>query len=141
MTTTLTATKPDHDRNRGTLRTVTAIVGTYLGISVLTLVAIILLRNNPAVVTIAVWIRGSLVVASAALMFAFALRAATGAPRAFLRVRLISAIMLVAIVVIIALPGTFPLWLKLEQAVCGALLLVVVILVNSKRMRAHFATR
>ena len=141
MTTTLASTEPDHIRNRGTLRAVTALVGTYFGISVLTLMAIILLRDDPTIVTIAVWIRGSLVVASAALMLTFALRAATGAPRAFLRVRLIAAIMLVAIVVIIALPRTFPLWLKLEQAACGALLLVVVILVNSKRMRAHFATR
>jgi hypothetical protein len=141
MTSSLAAPKPDHVRNRSTLRAVTALVAIYLGVSVLTLLAIILLRDNPAMVTIAVWIRGTLVVASAALMFAFALRAASGAPRAFLRVRLISAIMLVAIVVIIALPGTFPLWLKLEQAVCGALLLVVVILVNTRRMRAHFAAR
>ena len=141
MTTSLATAKPLHVRNRGTLRVVTALVGSYLGISVLTLLAIILFRDNPAIVTVAVWIRGSLVVASAALMFAFAVRATGGAPRAFLRVRLISAIMLVAIVVIIALPGTFPFWLKLEQAVCGALLLVVVILVNSKRMRAHFAAR
>jgi hypothetical protein len=141
MTTSLASTKSDHVRNRGTLRAVTTLVGTYLGISVLTLIAIILLRANPAIVNTAVWIRGSLVVASAALMFVFAVRAASGAPRAFLRVRLISAIMLVAIVVIIALPGTFPLWLKLEQAVCGALLLVVVLLVNGRRMRAHFAAR
>jgi hypothetical protein len=141
MTTSLASTKSDHVRNRGTLRAVTTLVGTYLGISVLTLIAIILLRANPAIVNTAVWIRGSLVVASAALMFVFAVRAASGAPRAFLRVRLISAIMLVAIVVIIALPGTFPLWLRLEQAVCGALLLVVVLLVNGRRMRAHFAAR
>ena len=31
--------------------------------------------------------------------------------------------MLIAIAVIIALPGTFPLWMKLEQAVCGLLLI------------------
>ena len=126
-------------RNQAALRTVTALVGTYLAISALTLIAIVILRNNPAIVTTAVWIRGSIVVASAALMFVFARRAAAGAPRAFLRVRLISAIMLVAIVVIIALPGTFPLWMKLEQGVCGALLLVVVILVNGRRPRSFFA--
>lgn len=141
MTTALAPTHADHAKNRATLRAVTVLVGTYLVISVVTLIAIVIFRDNPAIVTAAVWVRGSLVVASAALMFVFALRAASGAPRAFLRVRLISAIMLVAIVVIIALPGTFPLWLKLEQSVCGALLLVVVILVNSKRMRAHFAAR
>lgn len=128
-----------HARSQAALRTVTALIGTYLGISAATLVAIILLRDNPAIVNTAVWIRGTVVVASAALMFAFARRANAGAPRAFLRVRLISAIMVVAIVVIIALPGTFPLWMKLEQAVCGALLVVVVVLVNGRRLRTYFA--
>jgi hypothetical protein len=128
-----------HARAKVALRTVTALVGSYLAISILTLVAIIVFRNNPAIVNTAVWIRGSIVVASAALMFLFAVRASGGAARAFLRVRLISAIMLVAIVVIIALPGTFPLWMKLEQALCGVLLFVVVILVNSRRLRLFFA--
>ena len=38
-----------------------------------------------------------------------------------LRLRVVTAIMAVAIVVIIALPGMFPLWFKLEQgvAVCS----------------------
>lgn len=135
----LVSTTDHHARGRAALRSVTALVGSYLGISVLTLVAIIVFRNNPAIVNIAVWIRGSIVVASATLMFVFAVRASAGAARAFLRVRLISAIMLVAIVVIIALPGTFPLWMKLEQAICGLLLLFVVILVNGRRLRAFFS--
>jgi hypothetical protein len=135
----MTTIEQHHARTRIALRTVTTLVGIYLGVSVATLVAIILLRGNPIIVNDAVWIRGSIVVASATLMFVFALRASGGAPRAFLRVRLISAIMLVAIVVIIALPGTFPVWLKLEQAVCGLLLLGVVILVNGRRLRSFFA--
>ena len=141
MTASTTATDQHHARSVAALRTVTTLVGTYLAISVLTLVAIILLRDNPAIVNTAVWIRGTIVVASAALMFLFARRARSGAARAFLRVRLISAIMLVAIVVIIALPGTFPLWMKLEQAACGLLLLVVVILVNGRRLRSFFAEK
>jgi hypothetical protein len=49
--------------------------------------------------------------------------------------------MLVAIAVIIALPGTFPLWMKIEQGVCGLLLLGVVLVVNGKHLRSAFATR
>jgi hypothetical protein len=142
----MTTTNPDlasaaasRARSQAALRAVTALIGAYLAISVLTLVAIVVLRNDPAVVSTAVWIRGSIVVASAALLFAFARRAADGASRAFLRVRLVSAIMLVAIVVIVALPGTFPLWMKVEQGVCGALLLAVVVLVNGRGVRAHFS--
>jgi hypothetical protein len=117
------------------LRTIVALVGTYLGISVLTLAAIILLRNDPSIVNAAVWIRGTIVVASAALMLSFAVRALHGSERSHLRVRIISAVMFVAIVVIICLPGTFPLWMKIEQAVCGALLLAVVIIANGKALR------
>lgn len=126
-------------RGRSILRAVTALVGGYLGLSALTLCAIILFRDNPSIVTIAVWIRGSLVAASAVVLFLAALRASGGSARAFLRVRLISAIVLIAIVVIIALPGTFPLWLKIEQAICGILLVGVVILVNGRHLRDNFA--
>jgi hypothetical protein len=47
--------------------------------------------------------------------------------RAYLRLRIVSTVMLVAIAVILAIPGDFPLWLKVEQAICGLLLLGVVI--------------
>mgnify|MGYP001085544412 CR=1 FL=1 len=47
--------------------------------------------------------------------------------------------MLVAIVAIVALPGTFPVWMKVEQSVCGALLLAVVVVANRPGVRAAFA--
>lgn len=78
-------------------------------------------------------------VASAALMTGFARHAARGVARAYLRLRLVSAIMVVAIVVIIAIPGDFPVWLKVEQGVCGLLLIGVVLVANSKHLRSRFA--
>jgi hypothetical protein len=59
---------------------------------------------------------------------------ARGSSGGYLRLRLVSAIMLVAIAAIIALPGTFPLWMKIEQGVCGLLLLGVVVIVNGKHL-------
>jgi hypothetical protein len=47
--------------------------------------------------------------------------------------------MLVAIIVIVAIPGAFPVWLRVEQAVCGLLLAGVVLLVNRAPVRALFA--
>ncbi len=129
----------DDPRTRGTFRTVRLLVGGYLTISVLTLIAIIVLRNHSGIVNAAVWIRGSIVVGSAALMTMFAARTGRGSGRAYFRLRLVSAIMVVAIVVIIALPGTFPLWMKVEQGVCGLILLGVVFLVNGKHLRSVFA--
>jgi hypothetical protein len=131
----------DHPRSQTAFHSVSLLVGCYLGLSVLTLVAIVLLRNNTAIVTPAVWIRGTIVAASALLTTSFAAQMARGSSRGYLRLRLVSAIMLVAIAVIIALPGTFPLWMKIEQGVCGLLLLGVVLLVNGKHLRSEFATR
>jgi hypothetical protein len=123
------------------MNTVRLLVRCYLGLSVLALVAIVAMRHDPAAVTPAVWIRGTIVAASALLMTTFADRSARGSARAFLRLRIVSAIVEVAIVVIVALPGAFPVWFRIEQAVCGLLLLVVVLLVNGGRLRSSFAPR
>lgn len=130
-----------HPRSQMAFRSVKALALCYLGISVLTFFAIILLRNHTAIVTPAVWIRGTIVVASALLTTSFAYRMARGRSRAYLRLRLVSAIMLVAVVVIIALPGTFPLWMKMEQGVCGLFLLGIVVIINKKHLRSTFAAR
>jgi hypothetical protein len=124
---------------RTAFRSVKLLAGAYLGVSVLTFVAIVLLRHDAGAVNAAVWTRGTIVVASALLTFLFAVRTARGSRRAYLRLRLVSAIMVVAIVVIIALPGTFPLWMKIEQGVCGLLLIGVIVIVNGRRLRASFA--
>jgi len=121
------------------MRTVRVLAGCYLGLSVLTLAAIVLLRDHASVVTPAVWVRGTIVVASALLTTAFAARAARGSGRAYLRLRIVTAVMVVAVAVIVALPGTFPLWLKIEQGVCGLLLIGMVVVINGRHVRSLFA--
>jgi hypothetical protein len=125
--------------HQAALRGAKALVLSYLTISALTLIGIVLLRNHPEIVNSAVWIRGTIVVASALLTLSFTARAARGSRRAFLRLRIVSAVMVVAIATIIALPGTFPVWMKIEQGVCGLLLLGVVALVNGRHLRSLFA--
>jgi hypothetical protein len=129
--------------SRGTtaLRTTTVLVGGYLVLSVLTLVAAVLLRNDAAIITIAVWIRGCFAAASGAVLLALAIRASRGSAPAYRRVRIISAVIVVAITVIILLPGTFPLWMKIEQGVCELLLIGVVVIVNRRNVRALFSAR
>lgn len=126
---------------RASLRNAKLLVGSYLGLSVITYVVIIVLRNHPSVVNPAVWVRATIVVATSLLMFGFVRGTARGNSRAYLRLRLASGIMVVAIAVIISLPGTFPVWLKIEQGVCGLILLGVVVVINSKQMRAAFAAK
>ena len=140
---TLTRTEEHqtHPRTQIAFRSTELLVGGYTGISVLTLVAIVVLRNHAAVVNSAVWTHGTIVAASALLLFTFTVRAAAGSRRAYLRLRIASAVMVVAIAVIIALPGTFPLWMKIEQGVCGLLLIGVVVIVNGKHMQSLFAAK
>lgn len=121
------------------LRPVLLLAGAYAALSVLTLVAIVLFRNDHAMVTDAVWVRATIVVASSLLTFAFARSAARGNRRGFLRLRIVSAVMLVAIAVIVVLPGLFPLWLRIEQVGCGLLLLGITVLAGRRGLRAHFA--
>ncbi|WP_438295321.1 hypothetical protein [Streptomyces sp. HUAS TT7] len=131
----------DHPRSLAAFRTTKLLVGGYLGISVLALVAIVILRNDSADVNSAVWVRGTIVVASALVTYRCAIRAARGSRPAYRRLRVITGAMVVAIAAIIALPGTFPVWMKAEQAVCGVLLTAVAALVNGKYLRSLFAAK
>ena len=138
---TQSAADINHPRAVKAFRRIKLLVGGYVGISALTLVAIVLLRNHASEVNSAVWTHGIIVVASALATFSFAVLAARGARRAYLRLRIISVVMVVAIAVIIAVPGAFPLWMKIEQGVCGLFLIGVAVLVNGAHLRSLFATR
>lgn len=130
----------NHLRTLAALRNVKLLVGGYLVISLLTLAAIILLHNTIAgMAPVSVWVRGIIVVVHAGVTLGFTARMARGSRAGFILLRITSAGMLVAIAVILAIPGDFPLWFKVEQGVCGALLLGVVMLLFGKRMRSVFA--
>ncbi|GAB2584669.1 hypothetical protein GCM10027269_45280 [Kribbella endophytica] len=116
----------------GDLRRVQGLVGVYAALSLLTLAVIVGLRGTSAV-TDAVWVRGTVVAVTSVVMFRFARSAARGSARGLLRLRVMAAAMLVAIVVILAIPGDFPGWLKVEQGVCGVLLLGVVVMAFRKK--------
>ncbi|WP_236792665.1 hypothetical protein [Amycolatopsis sp. GM8] len=130
-------------RHPGTVRTfrnLRLLVTGYLTIGVLALIAIVLLRDDAAAVNSAVWTRAIIVVITAVLLLLFAGRAARGSRGAYWRLRIVSIVTPVAIAVIIALPGTFPLWMKIEQGVCGVVMVGVAVLANSRELRELFAT-
>lgn len=135
------AADTDNPETRAAFGRVKLLVGLYATISALAVVAIVLLRHHAADVNSAVWTHGVIVLASALLTLSVTSRAARGARRAFLRLRIISTVLVVAIAVILALPGSFPLWMKAEQGVCGLLMLGVVVLVNGRQLRSSFAGR
>jgi hypothetical protein len=144
MTTQRTSTPSaavDHPRTAVAFRRIKLLAGGYLGISALAVVAIVLLRHHPAEVTSAVWTHGILVAASALVAFGLAVRAARGSRGAYRRLRIMSVALVVAIAVIIALPGSFPLWMKAEQGVAGLFMIGVAVLVNRSHLRSLFAAK
>lgn len=123
------------------LHTVVKLLAAFLVISVSTVIAVVAMRHDTAMVTPAVWIRTSLVTVSAAVLLLLARRAEAGHRRAFRRLRIISVAVLGAIVAVVAWPGAFPLWLRVEQAVCGLFMLSVVIRTNLPVVRAEMSDR
>jgi hypothetical protein len=116
-------------------------VGVFVALNVANLVGILFLQiYQPAVVNPTVWNRSSIILISSLLTLIYVAGASRGSARAYSRLRLASACTLVAIVVIVALPGLLPAWMKVEQAVCGLLLLGVVVGVNSTKVRSIYAT-
>jgi len=131
----------DQPAAREPFRVIKGLLLGYLGIGIAALVAVILLRNHPAEVNGPAWVRSIIVVATALILLSAATLAGRGSRGAFLRLRIISIVTTVAIVVIVALPGTFPVWLKIEQSVCGVLMLGVALLANGRSARSGFAAR
>jgi hypothetical protein len=121
-------------------RVVTRLVGAYAVLSGLTVVAIVTFASvAPSLVNPQAWVRGIIVAVTSLLTFAFARRAAAGSPRALLRLRIIVAIILVAIgavLFLVPLPG----WMIVEQIVCGILLLATASFIFRPRPRISVET-
>lgn len=132
------AARSANTRGHAALRTALILFIGFLLVSVATLVAIVVMRDDPALVTETVWIRCSLVLSSSVVTLIFMIVAIRGSRASFNRTRLISAIILIAVCVIVAIPGFLPTWVWIEQVTCGMLLLPAVIALNLPSTRALF---
>jgi hypothetical protein len=119
-------------------RPVLALLACYLLVSAAT--EAVLVGQSVAGIRVdgAEWTRCSIVLASAIAALLLAIAASRGHRTAFLRVRIISVVVVIGLGVVAAIPGFLPPWVRIEQAVCGLLLLPVAILVNLPRTRALF---
>lgn len=130
-----------HPGTAAAFRKIKLLTSGYLGISALAVAAIVLMRHHSAEVNSAVWTHGILVAASALVAFGLTVRAARGSRSAYRRLRISSTVIVVAIAVIIALPGSFPLWMKAEQGVAGLFMIGIAVLVNGSQLRSLFAAK
>lgn len=110
-------------------RTVKWLVGVYVGLSTLTVAAIITFSAvAPGLVNPQAQVRGIIVAATSLLSFVFASRAARGDTRALLRLRIVVAIVIVAVIAVLFFVP-LPSWMVVEQAACGAVLAAVAVII------------
>jgi hypothetical protein len=114
------------------LRAVTWLVGAYVVLSVLTVAAIITFSTvAPSLVNPAAQVRGVIVAATSVLTYVFARRAAAGNQRALLRLRIVVAVILVAVVAVLFFVPLPP-WMAAEQVACGVLLAATAVLIYGR---------
>lgn len=120
------------------LRAAKWLVGTYAVLSMVTVVAIITFSAvAPSLVNPQAQVRSVIVAATSLLTLVFAVRAARGDQRALLRLRIVVAVILIAVVaVLLFLP--LPSWMIVEQATCGVLLAATAVVIF--RPSPHEAT-
>ncbi len=112
-------------RTAAPARTLTRLAVGYVIVSLANVGVIIALRHHSSLVNDTVWGRGLILAGTSLLLMWIAVVASRGHRGALLRLRIISAVLVVTVVVFIALPGVIPVWMKCEQAVCGALLVAL----------------
>lgn len=123
----------------GTLGKVRKLVAAYGAVSVALLVVVVVLAVTGHAVSSFQWGRTGGMFASAAVTYWFTVLAARGARWAYVRVRVISVVVPVAIVAVDSIPGALPPWFAAAQ-IAGALALVpAAFLLNGRPLRAAFS--
>lgn len=123
---------------RAAFRPILILLTAFLSVSVAMEAALIVQSASGGDVATAVWIRCSLVLGSAVVLLLIARSAARGSRSSWLRLAIIAPVVVVAVIVIVSIPGFLPDWVRIEQAVCGALVLPAAILAALPRTRALF---
>jgi hypothetical protein len=138
MTTTITPSPSLAAERRSAFRPALILLAAFIVVS-LAMEAVLVVQSVAGIsIDGAIWTRCSLVLASSIVLFLLAFGAARGSRPAWIRLRIVSIVVVVAVAVIVSIPGFLPDWVRIEQAVCGALVLPVAIVLNLRRMAALF---
>ncbi|WAL66194.1 hypothetical protein ORV05_36060 [Amycolatopsis cynarae] len=114
-------------------------VAVYGAVSVAVLVVVVILSVKGSEVTSFMWGRTGGMLASAAVTYWLTVLASRGARWAYVRVRIISVVVPIAIIAIDSVPGALPPWFVAMQ-IAGALTLVpAAFAVNRSDLRAAFS--
>jgi hypothetical protein len=124
---------------RAAFRPILVLLIAFLAVSAAMLAFLGVLSAVGVGVDSAIWIRCSFVFASAVVLLLISGGAARGSRAAWVRLRIISPVVVIAVIVIVSIPGFLPDWVRVEQAVCGLLVLPVAIIANLPRTGSHFS--
>ncbi|HTF51347.1 MAG TPA: hypothetical protein VK735_28220 [Pseudonocardia sp.] len=125
---------------REAFQTARRLIIAFIALSAATLVAAFFIsHSDPALVSSTVWTRATIVLLDSLVALSYAKRAARGLAKGYRNLRWLSAGSVVGVVVLVSLPGLLPGWMKLEQVVCGLLLIGVVVSINYTKVRALYA--
>jgi len=127
--------------NNSHIKAIALYVTGYVTVSLGALGVLIALHGNNTEATKEAWVHGIIVAATSLLMALFARGAMQGKKRAYLRLRITSAIMIVAIAVTTAIPDDFPIWMKVEQVFCALLLIGLAITLNRRDTKAVYKAK
>lgn len=139
MTAAFTAAAPSMQAERlRAFRPMLTLLSVFLVVSAAMIAFLVIVTIFIAPIDIAVWIRSSFVLASSVTLLLFARSAARGSRSSWVRLAIIAPVVVLAVVVIVSIPGFLPGWVRIEQAVCGALVLPVAIMALLPKLRTLF---
>jgi hypothetical protein len=136
--TTAQAARLDHPGTRRAFGKAKILLAVYGALSAAVLITVAVLALTDRTVTSFMWGRAAGVPASAAATYWLTVLAARGARWAYLRVRVISVIMPIAIIAIDTIPGLLPAWFVITQAICALAVGATAFIVNGSGLRAAF---
>jgi hypothetical protein len=136
--TTAETARLNHPRIRRAFGKAKILVAAYGALSAAVLITVVILAITERTVTSFMWGRSAGVLASAAVTYWLTVLASRGAQWAYLRVRIISIIMPIAIIAIDMIPGALPPWFVMMQATCALAIAATAFVVNGPGPRAAF---
>ncbi|MEW9531274.1 hypothetical protein [Microbispora sp. NPDC049125] len=126
---------PDTQRAFGKVRTLTVAYG---AIGAAVLVTVVVLASTGHTMTGFVWSRAAGLFASAAVTYWMTALASKGRRWAYLRLRIISIAVPVALIAMDMIPGILPVWFVVMQAGAALVIAAAAFVVNGSRLRAAF---
>lgn len=136
--TTAEAAHLDHPDTRRAFGKVKILVAAYGALSVAVLIAVLVLASTGHAVTGFMWGRAAGLFASAAVTYWLTVLAARGKRWAYLRVRIISMIVPVALIAMDMIPGILPAWFVAIQVAGALVIAAAAFIVNGSGLRAAF---